>query len=116
MKRDGLALAFGLACLLAAPGLTRAQDPDSTVTDLSGITSHRFQNGVIVDVLPREAVIFIDGRPVGTGRELIARATPVTPGWHTLAISAAGFVPYVHHFFTERRDSYNDFVVVLVPQ
>jgi len=112
MKRDSVAVALGLALLGAAPAVAGAQDQP----ELAGVAPHRFQIAVIFDVHPAEAVVVIDGRPIGVAKELTAQATSVMPGWHTVEIGAPGFHPYVRHFLAQERDSVNSFVVTLAPE
>jgi hypothetical protein len=46
---------------------------------------------LIVDAVPAEAQVFLDGRPVGSAAELLARALPVAPGHHVVQVVAPGF-------------------------
>jgi len=49
---------------------------------------------VIIDVTPPDAQIFLDGRFLGTSREVLARAFPVARGRHAVKVVAKGFRPY----------------------
>lgn len=53
---------------------------------------------VIIDATPREAQVFLDGRLLGSARQLIARAFPVSPGRHGVEIILRGFRPYRAQF------------------
>ncbi len=56
------------------------------------------QRFLIVDATPADAEVFLDGRRLGSAGELIARALPLAPGQHAMAILAQGFRPYVAWF------------------
>ena len=43
-----------------------------------------------VDALPLQAEVRLDGVPLGTAHDLIARVLPVVPGDHVVQISAEG--------------------------
>lgn len=49
---------------------------------------------VIIDARPPEVQVFLDGRLLGSARQLVARALPVPPGRHAMKIVAPGFRPY----------------------
>ena len=112
MKHSGLVLVLGLALLGVMSGAAGAQEQNQ---ELAGVSPFRFQTAVVVDVAPLQAVVVIDGHPIGVARELVARATAVLPGWHTLEIGAPGFYPYVQRFLAQPRDSVNLFTVTLAP-
>lgn len=46
---------------------------------------------LIVDAMPSDAQVFLDGLMLGSAGELLARALPVPRGPHTVAIAAPGF-------------------------
>ncbi len=50
---------------------------------------------LVVDATPGSAQVFLDGRPLGTAGELLARALPLAPGSHVVAIVAPAFRPWV---------------------
>ena len=49
---------------------------------------------VTIDASPPDAYVYLDGRPLGSIREVAARAFFVTRGPHTVVIVAEGFRPY----------------------
>ena len=72
-----------LSCAGLAPDATAQSDRTGIVGD-SGTLS--------INVLPREADIRLDGVPIGTAQEVLARAVAVVPGQRVLEISAPGFI------------------------
>ena len=50
---------------------------------------------LVVDAMPGSAQVFLDGRPLGTAGELLARALPLAPGSHVVAIVAPAYRPWV---------------------
>ncbi len=65
-----------------------------------GFGSTRFddQSFLIVDAAPAEALVFLDGRLLGSAADLLARALPLAPGRHTAQVIAPGYTPYVARF------------------
>jgi len=53
---------------------------------------------LIVDATPLHAQVFLDGRLLGTARQVVARAFPLPPGRHAIEIVSPGFRPYVVQF------------------
>lgn len=53
---------------------------------------------LLVDASPPEAQVFLDGRLLGTARQLIARAIPLPPGRHAIEIVLPGFGSYIAQF------------------
>ena len=109
MKHNMLALALGLALLGALPDAVSAQS-------LTGVSWNRSETTLIVDARPLQAQVLIDGRPLGSARELIAKAISVTPGSHTVEIRAPGFHRYVGEFTADDAGSATQFWVTLAPQ
>ena len=68
---------------------------------------------LIVDASPLEVQVFLDGRLLGTGRDLVARAFPLAPGRHAIEIVAPGFRPYVAQFTTSPDSFHVRFRVAL---
>ncbi len=66
-----------------------------------GATRFEGQSFLIVDATPLDAQVSLDGRLLGSARELVARALPVAPGRHTIEIVSPGFRPYMARFATE---------------
>src|SRR2546422_4126930 len=56
---------------------------------------------LIVDALPLEAQVFLDGRPFGSATQLMAHAFPLAPGRHTVGVVAPGFKPYSVQFVAD---------------
>jgi len=56
---------------------------------------------LIVDAAPGDAEVFLDGRFLGSAGQLVARALPLPPGQHAVAIAARGFRPYVVRFVAD---------------
>jgi len=56
---------------------------------------------LIVDALPLEAQVFLDGRPFGLAAHLMAHAFPLAPGRHTVWVVAPGFKPYSAKFVAD---------------
>ena len=50
---------------------------------------------LVVDATPGSAQVFLDGRPLGTAGELLARGLPLAPGDHVVAIVAPAYRPWV---------------------
>jgi hypothetical protein len=53
---------------------------------------------LIVDARPLDAQVFLDGKPLGTARDVMARALPVETGDHVLLIVHPGFRPFTVRF------------------
>src|SRR5262249_49428693 len=108
----------GVALLWALPGGASAQEFwMSTGAKEAGeaYAQSRFQAALTLEVQPLDAQVLLDGRPIGTGRELVAVAVPVGPGWHTVEVGAPGHYSYTGRFVADQHSSANLFVVTLVP-
>ncbi len=65
----------------------------------SGGPARRLDHGfVIIDAMPADAQVFLDGRMVGSARQLVARAFPLPPGRHAIEILFPRFRPYIAKF------------------
>ena len=115
MTHIALALTLGLALLWVSPAPASAQGLTETGPKIV-ISRHRFETTLILEVIPLEAVVRVDGRAIGTAGDLVARAIAVSPGPHTVHIGAPGFRPYVGSFTADPYSSVNQFLVVLVPE
>ena len=118
MKPTMLALMLGLTTAIAVPGVASAQWSSKALQEAKDISiaQHRFETTLIVDALPLEAKVLVDGRDIGTASDLTGKAVSVPPGSHTVEISAPGFRPYVGGFFADTLSSVNQFRVVLAPE
>ena len=106
----GEAPSSGKNASVSGPGPTgglfmRGQPSDFTGRRGSVLGSHGFgmirfdsQSFLIVDVTPVDAQVFLDGRRLGSSRQLVARALPLSAGPHSLTVTAPGFRPYVAQF------------------
>src|SRR5438094_475333 len=122
MKRNGFGLALGLAFLCGLPGAVSAQSTAGMgPAGISGeaaseaYRSSRYEAALVLEVLPLDAQVLLDGYPIGTARELVAIAVPVGPGWHTVQVQALGYHPHIGRFVADQHSSANLFVVTLVP-
>jgi len=117
MKRYGFALALSLAVLCALPAGASAQafayfDPGASG---EAYRESRYQAALTLEVTPLEAQILLDGHPIGTARQLVAQAVPVSPGWHVVEVGAPGYYSYAGRFVADQHSSASLFVVSLVP-
>ena len=80
--------------------------------------SFRFEGPtyLIVDANPLEAQVFLDGRLLGTGSDLVARAFPLRPGKHAIEIVAPGFRAYAAKFSVAPGSFPARFRVALSPE
>jgi hypothetical protein len=122
MAYSRLTLALGVVSLCALlPGTGNAQmarmPAVSVSAEAAGLSyqAARYQALVVLDVLPLEAEVLLDGHPIGTARQLVALGVPVLPGWHTVEVSAAGFLPYAGQFVCDQHSSATAFTVTLAP-
>jgi len=86
---------------MAAKGFSSSQHRDvRVVTGFGGIrhfgssTTFAGPSFLIVDALPLEAQVFLDGRPFGSAAQLMAHAFPLAPGRHIVWVVAPSFKPY----------------------
>jgi PEGA domain len=88
----------------------------TTVEVIPGRTGiEKWPGFLIVDARPLDAQIFLDGKPLGTARELMALGLPVEPGTHALQIVHPGFKPFATHFSANPRAYPAIIRVTLVP-
>lgn len=118
MKRSRFAMALGLAFLFVLPEAASAQTFGAIITGESATEAYlssRFEAALVLEVLPLDAQVLLDGRPIGSARELVAQAVPVTPGWHTVVVASPGYYSHMGRFVADQHSSANLFVVTLVP-
>lgn len=74
--------------LIAAAGLSLgAADGSVTTGDSASAGS------IIIEARPLYSAVRLDGVPVGTAHDLIARPLYVRPGNHVLSVTSPGFIP-----------------------
>ena len=56
---------------------------------------------LIVDAWPASAWVYLDGRPLGSAGDLIARALPVEYGVHVIQIVAPGYLQWAERFVAD---------------
>ena len=56
---------------------------------------------LIVDATPPDARVYLDGRPLGTAGELVARALPISLGPHAVQVQAPGLRPRAWQFVAD---------------
>jgi len=90
----------GSTSAMAAKGSRSGQHREvRVVTGFDGIrhfgssTTFAGPSFLIVDALPPEARVFLDGRPFGSAAQLMAHAFPLAPGRHIVWVVAPGFKP-----------------------
>jgi len=71
---------------------------EGTASQFGGPPRRLNQGFVIIDAVPPDAQVFLDGRVVGSAQQLVARAFSLSPGRHAIEIVSPGFRPYIAHF------------------
>ena len=56
---------------------------------------------LIVDATPLTAWVYLDGQPIGSAGDLIARGLPVAYGPHVIQIVAPGYQQWAERFFAD---------------
>jgi hypothetical protein len=56
---------------------------------------------LVVDAWPASAWVYLDGQPIGSAGELIARGLPVAYGPHVIQIVAPGYQQWAERFFAD---------------
>jgi hypothetical protein len=117
MGHGRLILALGVVAFCGLAEAVNAQTFEYFTPGGSGMAYRegRYEAALVVDVRPLDAQILLDGRPIGTARELMAQAIPVSPGWHTVDFVADGHYSYRGRFAADQHSSASPFVVTLVP-
>ena len=104
---------------LAAPVAAGSLVILSGAPSMAGVGPAGISSGpiyLIVDANPLDAQVFLDGRLLGTGSDLVARAFPLKPGRHAIEIVAPGFRPYVATFSVAPGSFPARFRVALSPE
>ena len=71
---------------------------------------------LVVEALPLDAEVTLDGKPVGTARERASYALDLTPGRHTITITAPGHQPLTAGFVADPGGFMTKIRAVLVPE
>ena len=71
---------------------------EATASQFGGPPRRLSQGFVIIDAMPEDAQVVLDGRLLGSARQLVARAFPLPPGRHAIEIVSPGFRPYTAQF------------------
>jgi hypothetical protein len=97
------------------PGMTSGSSGRGTMRGGGGYGFSSVGSALIIDAYPLEAQVFLDGRLLGTGRDLMAHVLPVVPGAHSIEIAAPGFQPYTRRFTAGGSGFATRLRVTLVP-
>jgi len=92
---EGVAASGGKAAstsAMAAKGFSSSQHREVSV--VRGSATFAGPSFLIVDAMPLEAQVFLDGRLFGSATQLMAHAFPLAPGRHIVSVVATGFKPY----------------------
>jgi hypothetical protein len=112
-RRSVLAAVLALGILAAAPGPVTAH-----WWGLNGeawYASNPIEPFLIVDARPLDANVYLDGRLLGTARDLIALPLRITHGRHAISVTAPGFAAYTAHFLADPH-GYSTRVGVTLPR
>ena len=71
---------------------------------------------LVVEAVPLDAQVTLDGKPVGTARERASYALDLAPGRHTVTITAPGHRPLTAGFVADPAGFTTKIRAVLVPQ
>jgi hypothetical protein len=71
---------------------------------------------LVVEAVPLDAEITLDGKPVGTARERASYALDLAPGQHTIRITAPGHKPLTARFGADPGGFMTKIRAVLVPE
>ena len=71
---------------------------------------------LVVEAVPLDAEITLDGKAVGTARERASYALDLAPGRHTIRITAPGHKPLTGRFVADPRGYMTKIRAVLVPE
>jgi hypothetical protein len=113
-RRPVLVGILALGILAAAPGPVGAHWWWASNGD-AWYGSNPIEPFLIVDALPLDAQVYLDGRLLGTAGDLIARPLRITQGRHAIAVTAPGFAAYTAQFLTDPH-GYSTRVGVTLPR
>ena len=71
---------------------------------------------LVVEAVPLDAEVTLDGRPVGTARERASYALDLAPGRHTIRITAPGHKPLIAGFVADPAGFMTKIRAVLAPE
>lgn len=71
---------------------------------------------LVVEAVPLDAEIILDGKAVGTARERASYALDLAPGRHTITIAAAGHKSLTGHFVADPNGFMTKIRAVLTPE
>ena len=71
---------------------------------------------LVVEAVPLDAEVTLDGKPVGTARERASYALDLAPGQHTIRITAPGHKPLTGRFVADPGGFMTKIRAVLVPE
>jgi hypothetical protein len=112
-----IVLAFGVLAALFVPApVVAASGMMMSGPIAQWYGANPIQPFLMIDALPIDAQVYVDGRPLGTARDLLARALAIAPGAHSIAIVAPGFSPYSASFATDPKGFSTRVQVTLIPQ
>ena len=74
------------------------------------------QGLLVVEAMPLDAEIMLDGKAVGTARERASYALDLAPGQHTIRITASGHRPLTARFVADPAGFMTKIRVVLAPE
>mgnify|MGYP003576395807 FL=1 len=71
---------------------------------------------LVIEAVPLDAEVTLDGKPVGTARERASYALDLAPGQHTIRITAPGHKPLTGRFVADPGGFMTKIRAVLVPE
>ena len=77
---------------LASLALALAGSSSGALADTHEAAQVTNSSTLTVDAVPLHAEVYLDGLPIGTAQDLIARAIAVTPGHHVVSFGAPGYI------------------------
>jgi len=71
---------------------------------------------LVIEAVPLDAEVTLDGKPVGTARERASYALDLAPGQHTIRITAPGHKPLTGRFVADPAGFMTKIRALLVPE